>query len=203
MAFVEGFLMGLGTIIFMGPVFFTLLQVTLQRGVKDGLSVALGIISSDILIVTLFYIGFIDYFRQSNVQFWFAVIGSLILLSLGLKFLLKPNTSYSESTDSSLKKNSNAYMKGFVVNFVNPFVFVIWVSIMALAKGRFSSETDVGIFLFAMLLGIFSTDVLKVLLAHKLRTILKPALMRKFFYIIGLVLIGFAFRLIYFVVNQL
>ncbi|MBI3234781.1 MAG: LysE family transporter [Bacteroidetes bacterium] len=84
MAFLEGFLMGLGTIIFMGPVFFTLLQTTLQRGVKDGLSVALGIIASDILIVTLFYIGFIDYFRQPNVQFWFAIIGSVILLGLGL-----------------------------------------------------------------------------------------------------------------------
>ncbi|MBI3234780.1 MAG: hypothetical protein HYZ42_12215 [Bacteroidetes bacterium] len=93
-------------------------------------------------------------------------------------------------------------MKGFLVNFVNPFVFVIWISVVALAKGRYPSETEVGIFLIAMLLGIFSTDMLKVFLAHKLRSLLKPVLLRKVFNIIGLVLIGFSFRLIYFVINQ-
>jgi threonine/homoserine/homoserine lactone efflux protein len=83
MSFLEGFLTGVGTIIFLGPVFFTLLQITLDRGLKAGFSVAIGILSSDILIVFLFYFGARELFQDDEIQFWlatgwFAVLAYLV-----------------------------------------------------------------------------------------------------------------------------
>lgn len=43
MAILEGYLIGLWMIVFIGPVFFTLIQSTLHYGVRLGLSVAFGI----------------------------------------------------------------------------------------------------------------------------------------------------------------
>lgn len=202
MAFLEGFIIGAGTIIFIGPVLFTLLQITIHRGSIAGLSVALGIIVSDVIIVGLFYVGLIDFFQQSIVQFWMAVLGSIILISIGLKYIIKPFSPTIGNSPSGIRKNSSAFVKGFLVNFVNPFVFVVWISIITLAENRFESVADMRIFLFAVLAGIFTTDTLKVFLANKLQTILKPAFLRKIFFTVGLVLIGFGFRLIYFIATQ-
>jgi threonine/homoserine/homoserine lactone efflux protein len=202
MAFLEGFMIGLGTIIFIGPVLFTLIQITLQRGSTAGLNVAFGIITSDILIVVLCYVGLVDYFQNALVQFWMAVIGSIILFSLGLKYMLKPYSPAIDSSTSTTRKKSNAFAKGFLVNFVNPFVFLVWISFLSLSKKKYASENNVEIFLFAVLTGIFTTDVIKVFLANKINSILKPAFLQKAFFIIGLILIGFGFRLVYSIASQ-
>lgn len=201
MVFLEGILLGMGTIILIGPVLFTLLQITLQRGYHAGLSTALGIIVSDILIVVLFYTGLKDFFQFPNVRFWMAVMGSIILLSLGIKYILKPYSPTNDFSLSNLEKNSNGFIQGFMVNFMNPFVFVIWLSIITLAESRFSLKADELVFLIAVLAGIFITDVLKVILAGKLHSLLKPRLLRNSFLVIGLILIGFGIRLVYFVVT--
>jgi len=201
-AFLEGFIIGVGTIIFIGPVLFTLLQITLHRGYHAGLSVALGIIASDVLILGLFYIGLIDFFHHPDVQFWMAVFGSIILLSLGIKYIIKPYSTVNDPSLPNLTKNSNSFMKGFLVNFINPFVFVVWISIITHAENRFEFNAHVGVFLLAVLVGIFTTDVIKVMLAGKLHSLLKPGLLRKIFFSIGLVLIGFGFRLIHFIATR-
>ena len=201
MPFLEGFLIGLGTVIFIGPVLFTLLQISLDHGYKAGLSVALGIIVSDILIVALFYLGLIDFFTDEAVQFWLAIAGSAILFGLGLKYILKPYTPKPVVTKPSLANISVSFSKGFLVNFVNPFVFMVWLSIVSVAKEKFDAETDVQVFLVASLVGIFATDALKVLLAGKLQKILNPKFLKKLFRLIGLILIGFGIRLLFFIAS--
>ena len=57
MSILEGYVIGLGMVIFIGPVFFLLLNSSLQSGVKAGVAVALGIIVSDIICVALCYYG--------------------------------------------------------------------------------------------------------------------------------------------------
>jgi len=56
MIFLEGLIIGIGMILFVGPVFFTMLQVTLMRGFWAGFFVALGIIISDIACLLLCFL---------------------------------------------------------------------------------------------------------------------------------------------------
>ena len=49
MAILTGILLGLGTMLFVGPVFFYLLKSTLESGFKAGIAVALGIILGDVI----------------------------------------------------------------------------------------------------------------------------------------------------------
>jgi len=50
--------------------------------------------------------------------------------------------------------------------------------------------------LIAVLAGILTTDLLKVLLADKIKPFLKPKILEKTTKFFGIVMIGFAFRLI-------
>lgn len=198
MAFLEGFLVGLGMVIFIGPVFFTLLKSALSYGFWAGMMVALGILISDAVCIGLCAFGAIPFFKNPENQFWLAVGGSVVLFALGLKYLFRP----SINVDSDLKLNPGHYTayfaKGFIVNFVNPFVFLVWIGVIGLAQGKHGSGQELWIFLGAALLAILLTDSTKVLFANRIKKLIKPHFLKRTYQIIGVLMIGFGVRLLWF-----
>ncbi|GAA0730002.1 LysE family transporter [Aquimarina litoralis] len=198
MSLIEGFLIGLGMVIFVGPVFFLLLNSSLQYGMKAGISVALGIIVSDIVCVILCYYGVSKFMTASHNQFWIGAIGSCILFGLGINYLLKkPHISNDLTIDS--KKWSTFFIRGFSVNFFNPFVFVVWIGVFKYGYQKYPEKLELYMFLSAVLIGILTTDLLKVFLSDKLKKFISAHRLKVFFRITGVVLLIFSFRLLYLV----
>ena len=195
MIFLEGYLIGLAMIVFIGPVFFTLLQSALRFGKLSGTMVAFGIIVSDIVCILIYFFGLNSIELPAYFNNIVAAIGALVLIALGLKYLLQkpPN---SEVVFASTLNLVSSFTYGFLVNFVNPFVFVVWAGIVLFAKESYSTPTEVQVHLIGVLAGIITTDLLKVLLADKIKPFLKPKILEKTTRFFGIVMIGFAFRLI-------
>lgn len=198
----EGYITGLAMIVFIGPVFFTLIQSTIQYGAKAGFAVTLGIFISDAVIAALCLFGAIEFFENARHQFWLALAGGSILFFIGFKYILKPTVNTVSDFKPSVFSLSAFFAKGFLVNFVNPFVFMVWISITALAKIKFDTWNDSMYFLGAALSGILTIDSLKVILAEKVQKFLSPVLLRKIFFVTGLILIGFGIRFLYFACMQ-
>lgn len=203
-AFLHGFLIGLGFIIFLGPVFFYLLKNALDKGFWVGFFIALGIVIGDLICIVICSFGAIPFFKNPNNQFWIGIIGSIILLGLGIKFLLKPTTKTKSANSPIPKKISKSnyfafFIQGFLINFVNPFVFVIWIGIIGYAEAEYGNKNEMLTFFTAALLGIFSTDILKAYFAHKIKKFLTERVMRKISIIFGIILIGFGIRVIFYV----
>ncbi len=199
MPFLDGFWIGLGFIIFIGPVFFTLLQVSLNYGFWPGFTTALGILMSDLLAIIICSFGAIPFFKNTDNQLIIALVGAIILTGLGLKFLLRPNVN----TEADLKElHAGHYFefftKGFLVNFVNPFVFVVWIGVIGFAESKYENTTDIIILLSATLLGIILTDTLKALFAHRISHLIKPNFLKKIYKGIGILLLVFSVRLIWY-----
>ena len=182
-------------IVFIGPVFFTLLQSALRFGKLSGILVAFGVIASDIVCILIYFFGLNSIELPASFNYIIAAIGALILIALGLKYLLQkpPN---SEVVFASKLNLVSSFTKGFLVNFVNPFVFVVWAGIVVFAKESYSIPTEVQVHLIGVLAGIITTDLLKVLLADKIKPFLKPKILEKTTKFFGIVMIGFALRLI-------
>lgn len=202
MAFLEGFGVGLAMVVFIGPVFFTLLKSALNYGFWAGMMVALGIFISDVVCVGLCAFGAIPFFKNPENQFYLAVGGSVILFGLGLKYLLRPNVNVDEQVKLNAGHYTAYFTKGFLVNFVNPFVFLVWISVIGLAQGKYGAGEDLWIFLSASLFGILTTDTLKVVFADKIKPLIQPKVLLRAYQIIGLLLIGFGLRLVWFAFTQ-
>jgi len=198
MSFIEGFGIGLAMIIFVGPVFFLLLNSSFQYGIKAGVSVVFGIIVSDIVCVTLCYYGLSSFMTVSQNQFWIGIIGSCILFGLGINYLLK-KAVIIEGVSLASKKLSTFFIKGFSVNFFNPFVFVVWFGVFKYGQQKYEDTTSVLVFLIAVLAGILTTDLLKVFLSEKLKRFISADRLKIFFRVTGVVLLIFSFRLAYLV----
>lgn len=201
MTFIEGYLTGLALIIFIGPVFFTLIQSTLEYGVKSGLSVALGIFFSDVICVLLLYgFGASDFFTNPDNKLLLGIIGAIILIGLGLKYALRP--VLNTEVDLSLKTADylKFFTKGFLVNFVNPFVFVVWMGIIGFASNSHPGHMGLSIYLAGTLLGILTTDSFKAIFAHKIKGLLQPVWLERTYRVIGIALILFGVRMLFLVI---
>lgn len=196
MAIIEGLISGFGLAFLVGPVFFTLLKNAIQFGRNAGISTALGIIVSDLLVISICFLATASLLESIKTEPLVKIIGAIILLSMGLKFILKPSVLASDSV--AVKKNSywGYFIQGFLVNGVNPFVFIVWIGFITIGKNNYSGNS-LYVYLGSILVGIFITDVLKSFLANKIRPLLKPVYLKKAYQIIGFILIGFALRLIY------
>lgn len=197
MPFLEGYIVGLALVILVGPVLFTLLQITLQFGVKSGLAVAFGIFVSDVLCVVLCAFGAAKWLREPDNFFYFGLLGGVLLILFGLTFLLKPAKNFEQPLQISKRDYLTFFTKGFLVNFVNPFVFLVWISIIGMAAAKHGFNQILAVYMTGALLGILTTDSLKALFADRLKRILKPTFLGKFYRIVGLCLLLFGVFLIY------
>lgn len=203
MAFAEGILIGLGMVIFLGPVFFTLLKSSLQHGFRAGFSVATGIMLSDVAALLVCYFGAASFFEEPDNQKWLALGGSVILFGLGLRYLLKRQPG-KEQIGSIQAQDYPAYlMKGFLINFVNPFVIVVWIGLVGLGQTNHGSGTAFWMFSSGIITGIYLQDLIKVVFAHRISRFVRPDVLSKAYRIIGVLLLVFAVRLLWFAVQRL
>ncbi len=195
MFFIEGFIIGLGTVIFFGPVFFTILNATLQYGQKGGLVVSVGIVISDLICALLCSLA-TPWVTHPTTIFWLTIIGTLVLLGMGLKYIIKP-IKYQEM---NLQLDGNKYLgfftKGLIVNISSPFTFVYWLGAEANGANTYHETWKVVLYIAGILAGIFLIDILKVVLSKQIRRLLQPKTLKIFSICTGIILIGFGISLI-------
>ncbi len=164
----SGFLLGLGMIVFIGPVFIQLISISIRYGSKPGLYVAVGIFISDVICVLLsrFASSFVQV--SGSFQMILSLLGAILLLILGLKTLMGKGQGFTERGNQYQGSLLGFFAKGFVVNFVNPFVFLVWIGVTVYSKTEYGSLTDESMYLSGVLLAILCMDVSKVFLAKQI-----------------------------------
>ncbi len=157
----------------MGPIFVTLTQASIERGTLAGLTVGFGVWVSDILILgfSLLTIGKIsEVVNGESFQFWMGLSGAIVLFIFGVILLIKkPELSKSQEM-LSIKSFATFFSKGFLINTINPFTFIFWLSVLSTYMiGRKVSQQDLSILLFTIMFMIIISDSFKVLLAKLIR----------------------------------
>lgn len=196
---IEGALFGLATIIFLGPVLFTLVNASLQHGFWGGFSVASGIIVSDIIAVAICYYGFYQFYKENISDFWLGITAIVILTALSFRFIFFPPKNIAKEGRKNFKDLASGFSYGFLVNFVNPFVFAVWLGVIAYSTKKYNGESPD--FLIAMLGAIFLLDILRAYFAGSLRNWLKPQTLKKIYRLFGVILLAFVGRIIYFLLQ--
>jgi threonine/homoserine/homoserine lactone efflux protein len=193
----NGILVGMGTAFILGPVFFTLLRNSLQKGITSGLMTAVGIIVSDVLVAAICFAfagNFLkEYVELPTVKF----MAAAILMTFGVSFIRKPiNDVESVSSGIIPKDKLKSFAQGFLVNFINPAVFLLWIVFVTLGESQYST-TGVLVFLGGILIGVFITDASKAIGASYLSPYLNSIWLKKLFVFLGVVLLGLGCYLIY------
>jgi threonine/homoserine/homoserine lactone efflux protein len=195
MYILEGFLIGLVTLFIIGPVLFILVNATLQNGLKSGISVAFGIFLSDLIYAILCVKGLSSLINNPFLDRYLSLIGFVILFIFGLVYALKKENIDINTIDKSNKTHFQNFLKGFSINFFNPFVLSFWI---LLSKHGFDSYNNKTIyFLLSLVFGILVIDIVKAFLAKRLHPLLNSKKIFFFYKISGFLMILFSFRILY------
>lgn len=195
--------MGLLLSAMIGPVFFTLIQNSLEHGFRYAAMVALGILTSDSLYVVMTFFGVKFLADTTYFESMLGYVGGAILVGFGISYLIKKGSADRKVESAPRVKKRSAFIKGFSINGINPFVLLFWISIASLVhlKTEFD-KVDVWIYYLAILLTVFSIDLIKAYIAKRLSKFVTPTFMFWLNKAVGVVMIGFGIRLIWFAMGR-
>ncbi len=152
-----------------GPVFFVLLETSAIRGFRAALSFDIGVILADILFITVAYFSSFQLLENLSNQPGLYVFGGVILLVYGATSL-KRKTPKKQSSEVESDNYFGLFIKGFLLNFINIGVLVFWLGVIIIVGPSLDNEPNRIIVFFATMLGAYlATDILKILLAKRLK----------------------------------
>jgi threonine/homoserine/homoserine lactone efflux protein len=196
----NGIKLGIVLAFLIGPVFFTLIQTSIERGFWRGVMVALGVSISDLVYVVVCYFGLMRLIEDPVFREYMGYVGGIILIVFGLYHLIvKSRRSIVPVKSASEKKIYRYFVKGFLINAFSPMVPLFWIGTISLATIDFGyTQNSEFLVFFAALLGtVLLTDILKAFLAGRLRKVITPKLMMWMNVVVGLALLVFGGRLIW------
>ena len=173
--FLQGVYWGVLLAILVGPLLVALIQASLEQGTKAGIAVGLGIWISDLLFVLTVYFG-ISYvsawIELDNFEVTLGLAGAAVLLGTGILTLLTqpPRLDDPDHLLKNTKGPLALWIKGFLINTINPFTVFFWASVMTtVVLEREYDGRQASLFFGGILAMIVFTDSLKVFLAKKIR----------------------------------
>jgi threonine/homoserine/homoserine lactone efflux protein len=184
-----------------GPVFFVLLETSATKGFKSALIFDLGVIFADIVFILVAFLSTNKLLEKVKDDPSFLIFGGVLLFVYGIISFIKTSKSFREIVKEYhkieiKKKYGKLFIKGFLLNFINIGVLLGWVAFIVIGSSLTQSENGVFVFLSTILIVYFLVDVLKMLLAKKLKNKLTPKRIFKTKKIIALVILGFGVLLL-------
>jgi threonine/homoserine/homoserine lactone efflux protein len=196
----NGIVSGFVLAFLIGPVFFSIIQTSIERGFRSGVFVAIGVSLSDAFYISVCYLGVYQLFDRGNFREYLAYFGGAVLILFGIYYALikgKKPISY-DAKKLEPRPPLRLVLKGFVINGLSPMVFIFWIGTVVAATTKFNyGSPGKAIPYFAAMVGtVFITDLMKAKLADKLREVLTPRFIRNLNILVGVLLIVFGARLI-------
>ena len=174
----EGILYGLTLAMMLGPIFIALTETSISKGFRAGIGVALGVWISDFLFIAISFFIFrsLDIPEVSEgFRIGMGAIGGSILVGMGIFSMRKKPNMQEGGFQISTKTFWQAALKGFLVNTINPFTFIFWITLFSTMLLTRKLEFIQAFWICVGLLGtIMLTDTAKVGTAKILKKRLTP-----------------------------
>jgi threonine/homoserine/homoserine lactone efflux protein len=161
-----------------GPVFFVLLETSVVKGFRAAISFDLGVVLADIIFIFLAYFSSYQLLENLSNQPGLYIFGGTLLSLYGVIVFSKKTKGELLDTKPHAPLKSNylqLFVKGFLLNFINVGVLVFWLGIIIVVGPNLDANPSRFLLFFGtLIISYFLTDVVKILLAKRLKAYLTP-----------------------------
>jgi threonine/homoserine/homoserine lactone efflux protein len=198
-ALLKGLTLGLLLTISVGPVIFSIIKQSLNNGHRGGVAFVLGVSASDVALVLIsnVFTQVFGYLVQH--KNFIGIAGSFFLIGMGIYFLffkkVKIDDSGVQVVELSKKDYVRTFLSGFFMNMLNPAVFIFWLT-TSTTLITLTVENRIIAFVTCLVF-VLATDLLKVMMAQKIRKKLTPHNIQILSKLNGLILLGFGLVLLW------
>ncbi|AWI25095.1 LysE family translocator [Flavobacterium pallidum] len=180
-----------------GPVFFVLLETAATKGFRAAMVFDLGVVTADIVFIAVAFFSSYRLINRIKDDPALYIFGGLIMVTYGIISYLKlkknAKTEPEEPELEIIKKNyGSLYLKGFLLNFINVGVLGFWVLVFITFGPSLQLDYSRMSIFFASVIGTYlAVDIMKMLLAKKLKNKMTPANIMKIKKVTSILLVIF------------
>ena len=183
-----------------GPVFFVLLETSATKGFRSALIFDLGVIFADIIFIVIAFYSTNNLRGKIGNDPSFLIFGGALLMVYGVISFVKTSKSFraivKEYHKVEIQKDyGKLFVKGFLLNFINIGVLLGWLGFIVLGDSLTTSEHGDIVFIASMLTAYFVSDLVKIVIAKRLKAKLTPRLIFRTKKGIAIVILGFGILL--------
>jgi len=177
-----------------GPVFFVLLETSITKGFRAAVVFDLGVVLGDIVFILIAYFSSYRLIQSIKDEPALFIFGGLLMFTYGIISFIKVRRNSREIMDeptlSVTKKGYlGLFLKGFLLNFINVGVLGFWLALLITIGPQLDMEAQRIFWFFSMILAsYFAVDMVKILIAKKLRNSLSPKNIRWMKLLISIIL---------------
>ena len=162
-----------------GPVFFVLLETAITKGFRAAVAFDAGVLLADATFILIVYFTTSSLLREIKDDPKLFFVGALIMMAYGIISFIKLKTDFKKTIDN--KENAHLvvpekvnyialFIKGFLLNFINIGVLGFWLGIIIVFGPKLDMNANrILIFFTSIILVYFAIDVIKILIAKKLK----------------------------------
>ena len=157
-----------------GPVFFTVLETSISKGIKAAIFVDIGVVLSDVMffIIAFFSTNSLLNSIEENTDSWYFLGGVLLVAYAGVSLIkIIQEKNNPENKEGALIENSpnllKMVVKGFLLNIINVVVLFYWVGIILYFGPQLEmNESKIYLFFIIIISTYFTIDLGKIYLAQ-------------------------------------
>lgn len=188
---------GLGfmlSLVFIGPIFFLLIETSFSRGPKHALSLDLGVISADILCIVAAYYASADLVYLIDRHPGFYRITALIICIYGVFMMLSKTKMRISNEDRLIGQNYfKTFINGFLLNLLNVGVLLFWLVTVISVRNHYPEPNNFILYLSIVIATYLCIDLLKIFLAKQFHAKLTQQIANRIRKGVGVILIAFSF----------
>ena len=159
----------------LGPAFFVLIETSIEKGFRAATVFDLGVIFSDIIFILIAYFSSYQLLENINNQPGLYVFGGTLLSLYGASNFIKKTTTQATTIKQQNQANyTSLFVKGFLLNIINIGVLVFWLGLVIVVTPNLEGNYKrLIVFFSTLIVSYFLTDLIKILLAKKMKSYLK------------------------------
>ncbi|MGF1923226.1 MAG: LysE family translocator [Bacteroidia bacterium] len=186
-----------------GPVFFSMIKTSIEKGFKAGFSLAVGVIISDVILIALVLFGSQFLVYQNSFDKYVGIIGGAFLFAVGLYYLFA-TVSINYENRALQKVSKRGYLlKGFLMCILTPSTLMFWIIVSSIISVKLNNKLDEKLLCFFIAMATQLTiDGLKSYYSSKLRYKIKESALKTLNKVAGVIIILFALWLVFKTYNQ-
>lgn len=130
-----GFILQLG----IGPVFFYVMNLTLQKTVFDGVIGSIGVMLGDYVYIVLSILGVSKLLENKRVERNFAFISSVVLIIFGVVMITKGlHSGFSTSANAMTPNLLSSFVTCFLLTVSGPLSIILFTSIFTTKAAEYN-----------------------------------------------------------------
>lgn len=188
---------GLGimlSLVFIGPIFFLLIETSFSRGPRHALALDIGVISADILCIIASFYASDDLVHLIDEHPSFYRITSFIILIYGIFMMVSKTRMHISNENRIIGQNYiKTFFNGFLLNLLNIGVVLFWLVTVISVRNQYPDTSNFFIYISVVIFTYLSIDLLKIFLAKQFHAKLTFQVANRIRKGVGIILILFSF----------